>query len=303
MTHLLLAAALAFTAQAPEKETASEWTIRRTLSVDGQTRSYHAHLPAGYDVKKPAPVVMVLHGAGTNGRIMEFFCGMSNQADRSGFIAVYPNGTGLNPLYTWNAGWFPPIVPRVKRPDDVKFLAKVLDDLATVAAVDPTRIYVVGMSNGGMMAFRASAELSDRFAAMCSIAGTLVTESWQPKHPMPVLHFHGTEDTLVPWKGTGSPSLLKFPPIPDVMAICAKANGCRATPIITQVPKTKDELVVERHDYGVGKGGASVVLYVIEGGGHVWPGRLAPSFLGKTTYNIDGNDTIWNFLAPYRRLK
>ena len=97
-----------------------------------------------------------------------------NQADRSGFIAVYPNGTGVNPLYTWNAGWFPPVVPRVKRPDDVKFLAKVLDDLATVAAVDPTRIYVVGMSNGGMMAFRASAELSDRFAAMCSIAGTLV---------------------------------------------------------------------------------------------------------------------------------
>ena len=42
----------------------------------------------------------------------------------------------------------------------VAFIAKVLDDLATVVNVDPKRVYATGMSNGGMMCYRLAAEMS-----------------------------------------------------------------------------------------------------------------------------------------------
>ena len=185
--------------------------VSRSFEFGGQTRSYHAHLPGSYDSRKPTPLVVVLHGAGTDGKIMEQFCGMSEQADRSGFIACYPNGTGFAPFLTWNAGSFPAAAAEAKKPDDIGFLRKVLDDIATVANIDKQRVYVVGMSNGGMMAYRAAAEMSDRFAAMASVTGTLVIDSWTPKHPMPVLEIHGTKDGLVPFEGTKKSKYLIVP--------------------------------------------------------------------------------------------
>jgi polyhydroxybutyrate depolymerase len=275
--------------------------IVRKLDFDGAKRSYHFHLPRNYDPKTPTPVVVALHGAATNAKIMEYFCGLSNQADKSGFIVCYPNGTGTDPLLTWNAGRFPGTPPGTKAPDDISFLRKVLDDLETAANVDKKRVYVTGMSNGGMMAYRAAAEMSDRFAAMASVTGTLVIDEWKPKRPMPVLHIHGTKDGLVPWEGTKSNPFLKFPSIEEVVRICAKENGCDETPKVTMLPQPFDNLKVEKRDFGKGKNGAEVVLYVIEGGGHTWPGRTAPSLLGRSTFNLDTNQVLWDFCSRYRR--
>ena len=81
--------------------------------------------------------------------------------------------------------------------DDVGYVAKLLDDLATVVNVDPRRVYATGMSNGAMMCYRLAAELSDRIAAIAPVAGTMAIEICQPHRPVPVLHFHGTSDGLV----------------------------------------------------------------------------------------------------------
>jgi polyhydroxybutyrate depolymerase len=244
---------------------------------------------------------VVLHGAGTNGKIMEGFSGMSEQADKSGFIACYPNGTGLDPFLTWNAGSFPVAAPGAKKPDDIGYIRKVLDDVATVANVDAKRVYVVGMSNGGMMAYRCGAEMSDRFAAMASVTGTIVTEKWEPKHPMPVLEIHGTKDGLVPFEGTMKGKMLKFPAIEDVVQTCAKQNGCEEKPVVTQVMPSRDDMKIQKRDFGKGKNGAEVVMYVLEGGGHVWPGRRIPGILGRNTFNLDACETIWEFVSRYRR--
>ena len=124
----------------------------RSLKIGDASRSYLVHVPPKYDAKKPTPVVLVLHGAGTNGAITVSFCGTNKKADEAGFIAVYPNGTGLAGLMlTWNAGGFR---GKEGKADDVAYIAKVLDDLATVANVDPKRVYATGMSNGGMMCYR-----------------------------------------------------------------------------------------------------------------------------------------------------
>ena len=79
----------------------------RTLQVDNRTRSYLVHVPPKYDPKKPTPIVLILHGAGTNAQITVGFCGMNKKADEAGFVAVYPNGTGTaGLLLTWNSGGF-----------------------------------------------------------------------------------------------------------------------------------------------------------------------------------------------------
>src|SRR5437773_2464129 len=64
----------------------------RTVDVAGRTRSYHVHVPAQYDPKQAAPVVLVYHGAMTNGQIMTVISGLNKKADEAGFLVVYPNG-------------------------------------------------------------------------------------------------------------------------------------------------------------------------------------------------------------------
>lgn len=306
MTHFLLTLALSLPAQTEPKTDVADAPrdITRRLTIDGLKRSYHFHLPKNYDPKTPTPVVVVLHGAGTNGAIMEKFSGMTAQSDRSGFIVVYPNGTGAaDLLLTWNAGFFPAAVGKKGPPDDIKFLNAALDDLAKIANVDPKRTYVVGMSNGGMMAYRAAAEMSGRFAAMANVAGTIVLDKWEPKHPMPVLHIHGTNDHLVPFKGGDpkGPAFLRFPSTEQNMKTVCDFNGCRNEPNVTLLPKSKDRFQVTRTDFGKGKNGAEVLLFVIDGGGHTWPGRPAVTFLGPATHNIRASEVMWEFLKKYTR--
>jgi len=123
----------------------------RSVDVNKRTRSYHVHVPPQYDPKKPAPVVLAYHGAMTNGQIMTVFSGLNKKADEAGFLAVYPNGNGSGKMMlVWNAGGIRDKATDEKL-DDVGFTAKLLDDLATFAAVDPKRVYATGISNGGMM--------------------------------------------------------------------------------------------------------------------------------------------------------
>jgi hypothetical protein len=134
----------------------------RTLQQDGRTRSYIVHVPPKHDPKQPTPVVLAFHGAWTNAPLMALSTGLSAKADEAGFIVVYPNGSGKDDFFLfWNCGGYRGPVPG-KRPDDVAFVKAILDDLATLANVDPKRIYATGMSNGGMMCYRLAAELSER---------------------------------------------------------------------------------------------------------------------------------------------
>src|ERR1700689_4377825 len=122
-----------------------------------QKRTYLAHVPKSYDPKKPAPVVLALHGAAMDGSMMVWFSGLNKKSDEAGFIVVYPSGTGYDPFLTWNAGGF--WEKKDGKVDDVAFIGKVLDDLATVVKVDEKRVYACGMSNGAMMCYRLFARL------------------------------------------------------------------------------------------------------------------------------------------------
>ncbi len=276
---------------------------KRTVTVDAETRTHWIHVPPKYDAKQPAAVVLALHGAIMDGKLMELYCGLSKTADKHNFVVIYPNGTGPNGLFlTWNAGLFPGEL-RNKGVDDVKYLGKVLDDVGGSVNVDPKRIYAAGLSNGAMMSYRLASEMSDRIAAIAPVAGTIAVAKYEPKRPVPVVHFHGTNDALVPFIGppkAKEAALVKFRSVADSIQACIQANGCAATALESESEMKTDKLRVVRKEYGKGKNGAEVVLYIIQDGGHTWPGmNLAPALLGPTTFNISANEVMWAFFKKH----
>lgn len=272
----------------------------RTIEMGQQKRSYLVHVPKEHDRKKPAPVVLALHGAGMNGSMMVWFSGLNKNSDKEGFVVVYPSGTGAGQFLTWNAGGFKGKAAE-GRPDDVGFIGRLLDDLGTVVQVDEKRVYACGMSNGGMMCYRLAAELSDRIAAIAPVAGTLAIDESKPKRPVPVIHFHGSKDNIVPYAmPKGKSPFMKLKGVDESVQTWVKLNGCDEKPETDVLSKDGDEMKVTRTTYGGGKDGAEVVLIVIDGGGHTWPGQQPPvSFIGKSARNISANDLMWEFFQKH----
>jgi polyhydroxybutyrate depolymerase len=206
--------------------------------------------------------------------MMVWFSGLNKKSDEAGFIVVYPSGTGTGPLRTWNAGGFRD-EPVQGKADDVAFVGKLLDDLGTVVKIDEKRVYACGVGNGGMMCYRLAAALSDRIAAFA-------LEESKPKRPVPVIRFHGTKDTLVPFEMENgkTPAFMKLKGVEESVQTWVKLNGCDERAKTETISKDGDEMKVTRKTYSGGKDGAEIVLIVIEQGGHTWPGRRPESGLG-----------------------
>jgi polyhydroxybutyrate depolymerase len=276
----------------------------RRIQSGGRERSYHVHVPPGHDGARPMPVVLAFHGATSNGRLMEVFCGLSDQADQEGFLAVYLNGTGNQPnVLTWNGGDCCGYAKN-NQVDDVAFVHDMLADLAKVAAADPARIYAAGMSNGAQMVYRLAAEMADRIAAVAAVAGPMGLETVRPARPISVLHFHGTDDRFAPYQGgVGERSVYgaSFRSVEHTIRAWIHANECPPEPRVEFFPdKVGDGTVIWRKTYGPGKAGSEVALVVVEDGGHTWPGRPPlPAQLGKSTMNISANDWIWQFFLRH----
>jgi polyhydroxybutyrate depolymerase len=274
------------------------------LSVGGIERSYLVHLPPTYDASRPSSVVLAFHGGGTNAETMVSFSGLNEKADEAGFIAVYPNGSGrVARALTFNGGNCCGYAMR-HNVDDVGFVRALLDDLAGLANLDAARVFATGMSNGAMICYRLAAELSERIAAIAPVAGPMGAPTCDPKRPVSVMHFHGTADEFAPFEGgVGRRSLSRtdFYSVDHTMHAWVKANGCPTTPRVSrESPVTADGLTIERRIWSPGEDGSEVVLFVIGGGGHTWPGRDSTfEMLGKSTRQISANDLMWEFFQRH----
>ena len=277
----------------------------RTIEVQGQTRRYVVHVPPQLEKAKAWPVVLAFHGAGLTPEWMVGFSGLNEKSDREGFVVVYPAALGPGQLaMTWNAGNCCGEA-MTKNVDDVGYVRALLDDLAKAAPIDPKRVFATGMSNGALFCYRLASELSDRIAAIAPVAGPMGTKSCAPKRPVSVLHIHGSEDEFAPLAGGKGPKNVlgtDFFPVEHGIKAWVKANGCPGKPVVTAIPdKAGDGLTVTRTQYGPGKEGSEVVLYVVHGGGHTWPGRPGDGTLGKSTTNISANDLLWDFFQKHPR--
>ena len=275
----------------------------RSLAVDGVERGYLVHVPLHYDPAVAMPVVLAFHGGGANADNMVAFSGLNGKADQAGFIVVYPAGSGRLPrMLTFNAGNCCGHAA-ARGINDVAFTRLLLDDLERIANVDRRRVFATGMSNGAMMCYRLAAELSDRIAAIASVAGPMGTKDCRPGRAVSVMHFHGDADEFAPFKGGRGrgPSGTDFYSVQHSIDAWVAANECQPTPRTTPLPdRANDGTNVKEIRYDSGRDGAEVVLVVIEGGGHTWPGR-EPRLraLGTSTQDISANDMMWEFFQQH----
>jgi len=279
-------------------------TELHTLTHGGRERSYLLHVPE-FQPTERWPLILVLHGSGTHAAAMRDFCGLDELADRAGFVAVYPNGTGrVDHARSWNAGDCCGHAYHYKS-DDVGFLEAILHEVEQRFAIDPARIYATGMSNGGMMSYRFAAE-SDRLTAVASICGPLGFDTLESKRGIPVLHFHGTADLFTPFEGGTGPRSIsqgRFRSVAKTITTWVEANGCNSTPDHTLMHEgTSDGMPITRDHYTQGRDGSEVILYTIESGGHTWPGRPPTlEFLGPATLAISANEILWEFFQRHVR--
>jgi polyhydroxybutyrate depolymerase len=268
------------------------------LEIDGRTRTYFVHTPPAYDGKTPLPMVIVLHGGGGNAENAEKMSRMSAKADQENFLAAYPNGTGFfeDHLLTWNTGNCCGYALK-HRVDDVAFLRALIDKLERDYSVDPKRIYVTGMSNGGMMTYLAGCNLADKIAAIAPVAGAQDFDC-RPSQPVSVIAFHGTADENVPFNGGSGAKSIGGPrvdrPVSYAINFWVKENSCPTAPQHTESGTLRTDL------YSPCKSGTAVELNAIEGQGHAWPGgdRIT-RILDQPDQTVSATNLIWTFFQQH----
>src|SRR5262245_29039073 len=212
-----------------------------SISIGTLTRHYDVHVPPGYDGSTAVPLVLDFHGYTLNPAAQKSWSGSLAQSDAHGFIVAYPEG--YDPAGTqrsWNAGTCcgPALAAAI---DDVAFARAIVADIEAQANIDPQRVYATGLSNGGMMTHRLACEAADLFAAFVAVAGPLSIDPFStcaPSRPVPIIHFAGLTDTVVPYLG-GQSGL--FPEIfvassPASFAHWVSVDGCTGPPTIETFP-------------------------------------------------------------------
>jgi polyhydroxybutyrate depolymerase len=241
-----------------------------------------------------APTVIVLHGALISAEYTRHWYGFAEAAKRHGFAAVFPRGINL----LWNDGrsaaW-------ASGADDVSFLKGLVRRLVAAGTADPARLYLVGVSNGGMMALRMLCEASELFAGASAIIASMPTEvgaACRPRHPMPVILFNGTADPLVPYGG-GSVGFSAWQgtvwPVERTALFLARANGCGSgSKAVVAGGRAPGAIRVVRLEWGPCTSEQGVALYRVEGGGHQVYGHtnFFPMFLGPGTGLVSAPSTV-----------
>jgi polyhydroxybutyrate depolymerase len=283
-----------------KKSSVSPGDYLRFIFFGIRLRYYRMHVPSGYDGSKPMPLVVVLHGFPSNAKEIESIVDMNPTADADGFIVVYPNGhltlqEALVEEENWGILGFLWNCWDSDKVDDIGYIRTLIENLQTTLDINSSRIYITGWSGGGFMTYRLGAELSDTVAAIAPVCGSIGGPAfWDssstpyviptPKHPVPVIIFHGMKDVNVPYNGGGV-----FYSVNQSVRFWVNVDHCDPIP---QINISKNGNII-RKTYANGTNGTEVVFYTVVDGVHAWFG--SPYF----PCEISATELIWDFFAAH----
>jgi polyhydroxybutyrate depolymerase len=279
---------------------------RRELGPDaeGTDRWYLLTTPEEHDGETPLPVVIDYHGILEGAELHSTISGIAELAQAEGFVGVIPNGSG-SPV-RWD-------ITTDETNVDVAFTNELLDTLQAELCVDTSRIYAIGLSNGALFSSVLACQLDDRIAAFSMVSGISDPDPCEPGRPVPVVAFHGTADPILRFNATALPDIdpdstapaTTTPPAdlngdgyPANVAAWAERNGCEPEPADTDVTERVIHRVYECPSAG------PVEFYILEGGGHDWPGNeltgleqgIDPS---NPVLDIDASELSWEFFQRF----
>ena len=284
---------------------------RESIVVNNQKRTFLIHIPSSYESETPVPLVIVLHGGGGNAQNIEDVTGFTIKSEEEGFIVVYPDGTGKLDyrLLTWNAGFCCGYALE-NQIDDVAYIRYLIKHLQSLYSIDSNKIYVTGISNGGMMTYRIASELSDLIAAAAPIAGSIGGQPreqekiWRipkPVNPVSIISFHGMNDTRVPYYGgrpieNNTKGAYSYISVNESISFWIYHNNCTYVPI-TNISESGN-IIVKTYKEGINH--TETVLYTIVNGNHSWPGGKKGYRKGdEPIEEISATDIIWEFFKDH----
>lgn len=278
------------------------------IDHDGSERCWYTYTPKSARRKKndAVPLVIDLHGYKGCSTWSNIYTGWKDLSQEHGFVTVWPQGTvesGTLFSHTcWDAGEgccchrF-----RHNEVDDVGFLTNMISEIVSSSpvAIDTSRIYLAGHSNGCMMAQRMAVESQGLIAAVACHAGVLVMEDISVNNsssfalsssnfqPIPVMVIFGDADDAVPYQGGGPDS---FRGALENIEIWSDVNGCQISEVI-------EEDLYARHVHDACDNDVTVEMIQVYGVGH-FPYKDAKKFFQEGT-SVDTTAMAWKFLSQY----
>ena len=232
-------------------------------------------VPADYSGDTALPLIVLLHGYGSNGGRQTSYMGFGDLVDDYDFLLVAPDGTQEsqgNGSRFWNASdaccnFYESSV------DDVAYVKSIIDEMKSRYNVDSNRVYLVGHSNGGFMSYRMAYEHAQDIAAIASLAGAShLTNRDAPPAAINILQIHGTADETIAYQG-GDIRDNRYPSAMRTVQQWASYNGCQSSGKAREMRDLDASL--PGHETGVLKfnigcrAGGTSELWTIAAGTHV----------------------------------
>ena len=253
-----------------------------TIEIDGELREYILYVPASYDGDANIPIIFNFHGFGDSAENYMNNADMRALAETEVFILVYPQGSCLDGAPHWN-----PCTnggDNKSNANDFGFVESMIVEISFQHNVDMDRIYAVGYSNGGMMAYGLANYKSDLIAAVASVSGSMLDCAGPVSHPMPVIHLHGTSDDTIPYTGSS-----EWGSVQSTLEHWITFNNTNLNPNVSS--DTSGGMTIEHYSYDEGDSSVSVEHYKYIGGEHVW---FSARYEGKST-----SELVWDFVSSY----
>lgn len=257
------------------------------ITFQGLDRDFIVYIPDSYEHISKSAVVFVFHGfGGSNDQIM-FNSDINSIAERENFIVVYPQGSSFFGYPHWNVGGW----TNSSSVDDVGLIDFLIELISQEYNINHDRIYATGMSNGGFFSFLLGCQLSEKFAAVASVTGSMTNETFNecnPQREVPVLQIHGTDDSIVTYNGNSAIGSIG---VSQVLSYWSSNNYCSTNPEVSDITDSNpnDNIHVQRFLFDGGINGSVVEHYKIYGGEHVW----------FNYEDINSSELIWEFFSNH----
>ena len=257
------------------------------IEENGVRREYILYPSILESPDTPVALVINFHGygdcAGAYAEDIGNFYGLNNLADDEGFLIAYPQAMIRE---KGDPYWEPGDVGPDIAINDVMFAQRLVSDVATKLQVQVEKTFAVGFSNGGMMAYDLACTAADVFDSVAIMSGVRLDGACDESISKSVLHFHGSDDSVIPLDGSGD-----FPSVYSSIDFWVEQNQIPEGSEISSVLNGGD-VTLERHVGG--REDTEVNLYVIntefdKPAGHSW---FSAQIEGRTPSQI-----IWEFFS------
>jgi len=184
----------------------SKWTLsEKGIHFKNDTLRYRILYPENYDSSKSYPLVLFLHGSGERGndnekQLVHGSSLFANPENRTKFPAIVvfpqcPENQYWAPINSRNDGFS--YVNTKKPTEPMQMVIRLIKELKKNEAVDKKRIYVSGLSMGGMGTYDLICRYPKTFAAAIPICGGVSLDRLKKVKRMPIRIYHGSADDVV----------------------------------------------------------------------------------------------------------